>query len=99
MALTAGAPSASDAMHVILGVHRHVEIEDVAEALDVEAARGNIAAHRQAGLALLELVERLGARRLRHVAMQAYRFEAVLAERLVEDLHIALAVAEDERVG
>ena len=95
----AGATGAPDAVHVILGMHRHVEIENVAEALDVDAPRGNVAAHHQACFALLELVQRLGARRLGHVAMQTDSIEAVLGERLEQDLDIALAVAEDQRVG
>src|SRR5262249_30496108 len=94
MALATGPAGAADAMHVILGMHRHVEIEHVAEALDVDAARGDVAAHHQADFAFLELVERLGTCRLRHVAMQAHRIEAVLGERFVEDLHVALAIAE-----
>src|SRR6185503_3171016 len=53
MAFAACAAGAADAVHVVFGMHRHVEIEHVAEALDVQAARGDVAAHHQADFALL----------------------------------------------
>ena len=77
---------------------RHVEIEDMAEPADVEAARRDVAAHQQPELARLELLERGETLRLGHVAMQRAGVEIVAGERLVEDIHVALAVAEDERV-
>src|SRR5687768_11513631 len=99
MTLASGPAGATDPVHVVLGMHRHVETEDVTETLDIQSARGHVAAHHQAHFALLELVERLGAGRLGHVAMQAHGIEAMLGERLEQDLHVALAIAEDERVG
>src|SRR5204863_8647313 len=50
---SAGAPGAADAVDVILGVVWHVEIEDVAEALDIEAARRNVAGDEQPDRAVL----------------------------------------------
>ena len=41
-AAQAGAAGAADAVDVIVGVMRHVEIEDVAHRRDVEAARGDV---------------------------------------------------------
>ncbi len=94
----AGAAGTADAMHVIVGMMRHVEIEDVADGGNVEAAGGDIGGHQQRDLALAELIERGGARRLVHVAMQGADAEAVLLQRLVDDGDFALAVAEDDRV-
>ena len=48
-ALPAGAAGAADAVDIILGVVRHVEIEDVRQALDVEPARRDIAGTPAAG--------------------------------------------------
>ena len=46
-----GAAGAADAVDVILGVDRHVEAEDVAHALDVEPAGGDVAGDQQADFA------------------------------------------------
>src|SRR5215472_13219659 len=93
---TAVAPRASraaDAMHVVLGMVRYVEIEHVGEPLDVEAAGGHVAADQQADLAVLEALQRLRTLRLRHVAVERSHVEAMLLERAIEDVHVALAVA------
>ena len=97
-ALSAGAAGAADAVHVILGMVRHVEAEDVRHALDIEPARGDVAAHEQADLAVLEALQRLGPLRLRHVAVQSGGIEAMAGQRALQDVDIALAVAEDQRV-
>ena len=62
---------------------RHVEIEDVADVGNVEAAGGDVGGHQQRQFALAELIERRGARRLIHVAVQGADAEAVLLQRLV----------------
>ena len=98
MARHAGATRAADAVDVILGVDRHVEIEHVAQAADVDAAGGHVAADQQAQLIRFELGQRCEAFRLAHVTMQRADAEAVPLERLVENVHVALPVAEDQRV-
>ena len=57
-------------MHVVLGVRRHVEVEDVTHILDVEAARGDVAADQQPQLALPEAIQYLGPLRLRQITVQ-----------------------------
>ena len=47
VALQPGAAGAADAVDVVLGVVRHVEIEHVRQAADVQAARRHVAAHQQ----------------------------------------------------
>ena len=49
-----GAAGAADAVDVILGVDRHVEVEDVADVRDVEAARGDVRGDQQLQLAVAE---------------------------------------------
>src|SRR5512140_1090325 len=63
-----GAAGSADAMHVVVGMMRHVEIEDVADGGNVEAASGDVGGNQQRDLALAELIEGCGARRLIHVA-------------------------------
>ena len=85
-------------MHVVVGMMRHVEIEDVADGGNVEAAGGDVGGDQQRNLALAELIQSCGACRLVHVAMQGADAEAVLLQRFVDDGDFALAVAEDDRV-
>ena len=94
----AGAAGAADAVDVVVGVMRHVEIEDVAHFRNVEPAGGDIGRDQQLGLALAEGLERGGARRLVHVAMQRHRVELVAHQRAVQLRDFALAVAEDDGV-
>ena len=44
----AGAAGAADAVHVVVGLPGHVEVEDVADVGDVEAAGGHVARRQQA---------------------------------------------------
>ncbi|MBM3601345.1 MAG: hypothetical protein FJX35_24375, partial [Alphaproteobacteria bacterium] len=98
-ALAAGSAGPADAMDVVFGVHGHIEIEDMRQEGDVETARGHVAAHQKLDLAVAKLLERLHSVALVHVAMQRGGAEAVAHERLVQDRHIALAIAEDQRVA
>src|SRR5581483_6936987 len=98
MAGLAGTAGSANAMDVVLGRERHVEIEHMAHVDDVEAARGDVRRHQNLDLALLEALQRLHARGLAHVAMQGAGVEAVLLERSLQDRHVLLAIAEDDRV-
>ena len=77
----ARAAGAADAMHVVLGVERHVVVEDRGQVDDVEAARGHVGGHQQVHVAALEGVERLQALVLRLVAVQRGGVQAVALER------------------
>src|SRR5207248_4647787 len=55
MAFAPGASRAPDAMDVILGMDRHVEVEDVTQPFDVEPAGGHIARHQDGDLAIAKL--------------------------------------------
>ena len=65
---------------------------------NVEAARRHIGGDEQLRRAIAEGFERGHARALVHVAMQGGDIETVLGERFVHDVHVALAVAEDDAV-
>src|SRR5713226_4127577 len=63
----AGAPrtaGAADAMDVVVGVMRHVEVEDVTGGGNIETAGRDVGGDQKRNLALAELSERRGARRL-----------------------------------
>ena len=98
-AAASGAPGAADAMHVVVGVMRDVEVEDVADGGNVEAACGHVGGNQQRDFVLAELIERGRARRLVHVAVQRDRGKAVADERTMQRRDLALAVAEDDGVG
>src|SRR5580704_18338196 len=94
----ASAAGAADAMHIVVGMVRYVEVEDVAGGGNVEAARGDVGCHQQRNFTLAELIERGGAGRLVHVAVQRADGKTVLLQRFVDQRDLALAIAEDDRV-
>ena len=85
-------------MDVIFRVPGKVEVEDVADFRNVETAGSDITRSQQRDLAGTELVERVHAALLVHVAVQRAGVEAVLDERLVQHGYVALAIAEDDAV-
>ena len=85
-------------MHVVVRLPWQVEVEHVADVGNVEAARRHVARRQQLDVAGAELVQRLHAALLVHVAVQRAGVEAVLGQALEQNGHIALAIAEDDRV-
>src|SRR5450759_3386359 len=77
-----GARGAADAMDVVIRRQRHVEVDDVAELLDVDTARGDVGRDEHAVRSVLESGERVGALRLRAVAVNARYGNAALLEKL-----------------
>ena len=94
----AGARGAADAVDVVLGVVRHVEVEDRRQVDDVEAARGDVGRDQDVDLALLERLERLQPLVLRLVAVQRVGAQAVALERARQAGAAELGVDEDERL-
>src|SRR6516162_8389806 len=92
----ARAARAADAVDVIVGLERHVEIEDVSYRRNIEPAGGDVARDQQRNLAGAKGIERTRAHRLVEVAMQSGSREAVFYERLRQDVDIPLAVAEHD---
>src|SRR5262245_60095817 len=66
----AGAAGAADTLDGIVGMGRDVEIEDVADRGNVEAARGHVGGDQQRDFVPAKLIERRRARRLVHIAVQ-----------------------------
>ena len=95
----AGATGSANAVHVVLGMDRHVEVEHMTETTDVEAPCSHVRTHQQPQLVGLELRQRREPLWLAHVAVKLAYAEPVALERLVQNVHVALAIAEDKRVG
>src|SRR5262245_60139317 len=74
---SASAAGTANAMDVIFGVDRHVEVKDVAQGYDVDAARSDIACNQQGNFAILETIQGFHPLRLRQVSMQGGNAEAV----------------------
>ena len=55
---SAGARRPPNPMHIVFGGDREVEVDDVRNALDVDAACGDVSGHEHARFAALEVRER-----------------------------------------
>ena len=71
----------------------------MADIRDVQTARRHIRGHKEAQCAIAETVQRAGALRLLQIAMDRGRVIAIFHQRFRHDIHIRLAVAEDDRVA
>ena len=98
VAVDARAAGPADAMDVVLGDHRQLEVDDVRERLDVEAARGDLGRDEDREAAGLEVGQRADALRLALVAVDGGREDAVLLELLREPVGAVLGAGEDERL-
>mmetsp|Transcript_44612 Transcript_44612/g.143900 ORF Transcript_44612/g.143900 Transcript_44612/m.143900 type:complete len:471 (-) Transcript_44612:94-1506(-) len=92
----AGAARAADAVRVALDVLRHVVVDDVLDALDVDAASRDVGRHQNLKLARLEALDRELARRLVLARVDNGGRVAHLVERAREHVAAALAVAKDD---
>ena len=97
VALGAGARGAADAMHVVFGIVRQVEIEHVAHVGNVQAARGDVGGDQHGDVAVVEIAHHLQALGLRHVAGQGLGHEAVGGQGALE--HLGDAPGIDEHHG
>src|SRR5947207_1981947 len=76
----AGPPCPADPVDVVLRVPGELEIHHVRQVLDVETARRDVRRDEDPDLAALELLERAGSFRLRPVAVDGHRVEALPIE-------------------
>jgi hypothetical protein len=86
----------SDAMDVILGVHREIEVDHVRDPFDVDAARRDVGGDEHAGPPSLERVQRGGALALRAIGVQRRGDDAVLLQ-LARDLVGAVFGAREDQ--
>ena len=97
MPFAPGAAGAPDAVHVAVAVGGRVEVDDVRDALDVDAARGDVGRDERVDRARLEPGERLLALALGLVAVHRDGGDAGVAEALDEAVRAALRADEHER--
>jgi len=95
-AALARAGRTADAVDVVLGHGGEVEVDDVADAVDVDAAGDDVGRDEDAGAAALEAVERLLALRLRAVAVDGGTRDARAVERLGDAVGAMLGAGEDQ---
>ncbi len=100
LARAARAAGAPDAVHVGLGLARQVEVDDQADALDVEPARGDVGRDEDVELARAQPFDDPLAVRLRDVARDVGRGDAALHERVADLLGVLAGADEhDRRLG
>ena len=95
-AVGAGARGAADAVHVALRDVRQVVVDDVADAVDVDAARGDVGRDQRADLAGAEAAEHALALVLRLVAVDRLGGDAGLVEAAHDLVGAVLGAGEDE---
>ena len=93
-----GAAGAADAVDVILRNQRHVEIDDMAERIDVDTARRDVGRDEDREPPALEPFQRRRALRLRAVAVDAFGADAGLDQVIGESIGAMLRARENERL-
>ena len=76
----------------------NVVVEHVADRRHVQTTGGNVRRHKDLQLATTELVQCGRPLRLVQIAMDRGRVDAVFVQRFRDDIHVHLAVAEDNRI-
>lgn len=94
----ARASGAADAMDIILGMGWDIEIEHMAYVWNVEAARRDVRADNKVDVAGLESIQGNHAGALIHVAVQDAGIEAMFLQGFMEERHVPLAIAKNDRV-
>jgi len=79
-------------------MHRHVEIIDVADVGNIEAAGGDVRRDKKRYFTPAELLQCRRARGLVHVAVQRLDGKTMTQQRAMKRRYVALAVAEDDGV-
>ena len=87
-----GAAGASNPVHIILGIERHVKVEHRRHVLDVQPSGGHVGTHQQVHFATFEGFECLEALVLAFVAVQGGGFQAFFFKRASEAGAAQLAV-------
>ena len=93
-----GAAGAADAVHVVLGRMRHVEVDHLRQPLDVQPARGDVGGDQHRGLARLEVLERRLALGLRLVAVDRVGVDVVAAQLVREAVRADARAGEDQHL-
>ncbi len=98
-AFGAGAAGAADAVHVVLGDHRQVEVDHERQLVDVDSACGDVGRNKNGNFPVLEIGERARARVLALVAVDRCGAQAVLVEEFDQLVGAVLGAAEHQRLA
>ena len=85
-------------MDVVLRLRRHVEVDDMTEIRDIDAACRDVGRDEHADRTVLETVERSDTRRLRAIAVNARGGHAMLLEQLEQAVGAVLRAREHQRL-
>ena len=92
----AGSSGPSDAMHVGLGIDRHVVVDHVGDVVHVDAAGGDVGRDQNRDSAVAEGFHRLGAHVLRLVAVNRIGIDRCLPENAGQTIRTVLGLREDQ---
>ena len=98
-AVGAGARGAADAVDIALRHVGQLEIDDMGDAVDVDAARRDVGRDQHADAAGAEIAERALARDLRFVAVDRLGADAVARQMLRDAVGAVLGAGEDQARG
>src|SRR5918997_732196 len=87
---------ATDPVHVVVMTAWWVVVDDVRDAVEIEAARGDVGGHQYVDPASLERVQCSLARLLRHVAVQRQRLETLSGQPRAEPICSPFRPDEDQ---
>ena len=89
------ATSAADTVNIVVRMPGRIEVENMADAFDIETTRSDVRGAKDIDLTSLETIKLSDARGLIHVAMNLASTKTVLFEALGQFTHRGLAIAED----
>jgi hypothetical protein len=92
----ARSPGAPDAMDVVLGDHRKIEVDDHWQVIDIEAARGDVGRNQNAGPPKLEILKGTHSRVLALVPMDRFRAESAGRQVTAQPVGPVFGSAEDQ---
>jgi hypothetical protein len=89
----------ANAMNVVLGIHRQVEVDDMRDAIDVNSASRQIRCYEYAQMAITKRGQRSLTRALRLATVQSVRANRGGLQVLRDAIRSVLGPCEDERSG
>ena len=98
LTLGPGPTGAANAVDIIFGHLRHLVIDHMGQLSDVDTAGGNIGSHQCADLAILELGQRLDARRLALVTVDGHGRNAVIIELFGQAVGAMLGLGKNQHL-
>ena len=96
-AVSARASGSADSVDVDLGIFGEVVVDDVADAVDIEAAGRKVAGHQDAQVAASESIHHLVSLALDHVPVDGVGIDVLAVQELCHVVDRAFGATEDHR--